>query len=74
MAHLKKSNRTTIMQDTLDEHESMRSKGDSPRDFIDAYLDEMEEQSQKNSNSTFSSKPLFYVFPLIRIATFFKVD
>jgi methyl farnesoate epoxidase/farnesoate epoxidase len=50
------------MQDTLDEHESMRSKGDAPRDFIDAYLDEMEEQSKKNSNSTFSSKPFSFTF------------
>jgi hypothetical protein len=44
------------LQETLDEHALTRTKGDAPRDFIDVYVDEMDEQSQKNSNSTFSSK------------------
>jgi hypothetical protein len=44
------------LQETLDEHVFTRTKGDAPRDYIDVYRDLIDEQSQMNSNSTFSRK------------------
>jgi hypothetical protein len=44
-------------QESIDEHVTTKIKGDSPRDFIDVYLDEMEKQPEKDS--TFSSKSFF---------------
>ncbi|XP_046454340.1 methyl farnesoate epoxidase-like isoform X1 [Daphnia pulex] len=45
-----------FIEKSIDEHIATRSKGDAPRDFIDAYLDEMEEPSEKDS--TFTKKQL----------------
>jgi hypothetical protein len=61
----------TNEQESIDEHVATKTKGDSPRDFIDVYLEEMEKQLE--NNSTFSSK-LFcllnnYMF-LIKIVSF----
>lgn len=40
----------------MDEHLETKSKGDAPRDFLDVYLDEMNNQTGTNENTTFTSK------------------
>ncbi|EFX83960.1 hypothetical protein DAPPUDRAFT_47261 [Daphnia pulex] len=48
-----------FIEETIDEHLTTRSKGDVARDYMDVYLDEMEEQLKTNgSTSTFSKKQL----------------
>jgi hypothetical protein len=42
-------------QETVEQHEKSRSlDADIPRDFIDAYLDEVKQQSAKNPSTTFT--------------------
>lgn len=44
-----------MLQETVEQHQKSRSLGaDIPRDFIDAYLDEVKQQSVKNSSTTFT--------------------
>ena len=44
-----------IVQETVEQHEKSRStEVDIPRDFIDAYLDEVKQQSAKNASTTFT--------------------
>jgi methyl farnesoate epoxidase/farnesoate epoxidase len=42
-------------QENIDEHLSTRLQADVARDFIDVYMDEMEEQLKANVSTTFSS-------------------
>jgi hypothetical protein len=43
------------LQETVEQHEKSRSSdADIPRDFIDAYLDEVKQQSAKNPSTTFT--------------------
>ncbi|KAI9552865.1 hypothetical protein GHT06_020749 [Daphnia sinensis] len=49
----------TFIKETVEQHERSRSvEADIPRDFIDAYLDEVKQQSVKNSSTTFTYKQL----------------
>ncbi len=45
-----------FIKETIDEHLRTKSHGDLPRDFIDVYLDEMEKQKIKNSDTSFTGK------------------
>ena len=47
-------------QETIDEHLSTRCQTEVARDFIDVYMDEMEEQLKANASITFSSNILDY--------------
>lgn len=56
-----------MLQETVEQHERSRSvEADIPRDFIDAYLDEVKQQAVKNSSTTFtcefglSKKKIFF--------------
>jgi|LakMenEpi03Aug12_release.lakeMendotaPanAssembly.Ray.scaffolds.fasta_scaffold5556067_1 hypothetical protein len=52
----------------MEQHEKSRSlDADVPRDFIDAYLDEVKQQSAKNPSTTFTCESLLMadVFNLI---------
>lgn len=57
-----------MLQETVEQHERSRSvEADIPRDFIDAYLDEVKQQAVKNSSTTFtcefglSKKKIFFL-------------
>ena len=43
------------MQESIDEHLATRSKGDVPRDFLDVYLDEIDNQDDQQSGTYFTS-------------------
>ncbi|EFX83962.1 hypothetical protein DAPPUDRAFT_47355 [Daphnia pulex] len=48
-----------FIKETVEQHEKSRSlDADVPRDFIDAYLDEVKQQSAKNPSTTFTYKQL----------------
>lgn len=48
-------------QEAIEGHIATRVKEDVLRDFLDIYLDEMEEQERKNLPTTFSNEfSLFY--------------
>ena len=49
-------------QEIIDEHLSTRCQTEIARDFIDVYMDEMEEQLKANASTTFSSNILDYTF------------
>lgn len=45
------------LKETVEQHEKSQTREtDEPRDFIDAYLEEIRQQSKKNPSTTFTCK------------------